>query len=934
MTDSDAATCLLGTNEFVRDLRHCLYQEDKKWVLAMLNIDGLKKINDTKGYTAGDEAISNIGKDIKQFCNDSPNRLKGYKCEEGGKGDLFGVLVYCQKDYSFAQRNLNRLIKEIYKKRNISVSIGTGLIINTLEDTHKDWRQRAMDNLSFAKTNGGKQLFGLQDTIDKQKLKQAKKQSAVSKDKEKNKNKTTNNNNNKSNTNNNSNSSSEDDSNDSEELVGDASWDKVSKVKLPNKKHFDKKAKEIADSNDTRYVLALLDGDNIGKYKKEHGDVAAANQVRVIGKEISKLSRIFGDLCFGYKWGGDEYALLILNNNVKEWNLSEYIINTLMDNVRSECKVTISVGYTNLGEDELYREWFERSNNYLKQAKKNGKNQAFWGQTKRQLNIWQSLRKLVIIDDEKVDHGGSDKDNNSAKNGTDNSDTFENVFQTEVSYSQLREEVLKFETENTLMNSNKNFGDSRTCAISTCNQKQDVVTSKDNKGDTKNNNNNKHKNSDMYLCNTHRSIMANSLLSEAQSRTNKVSDRMRSIVINLMFNDEILENHSKNYDIVSDYFIHVYCYLKYEQLMITNLLTNNFIENTNQNMNENTFNLLFSTHLYLKEIVQILILLRACFYDFHLISVFFPLISEALGKSGTANLFGKIIDSSKLLVATNQTGDTNEMSFGEFAIKSIKVKFDESKLNNHQITVVQAIQDLGMFKNAIYDIFEHKDNSNTNNDGYAGMNPLDIVIHLENDLDSRINAIHTETQIKKSDVLLCALPTYDYLDGIEHKEDKIITKNDMYLIGELNDKVKKLLEQDNDTAVGTRMRGGSNSSHSSSTLNTRYKMHAIDYLIAGYLRRFEKEINKYDREWYIPRDLNQIFVKYMANGSKWDINSRNDEYLTVSQNGLRAFSTPFNLPPAHYVSKAFYSTIFIDNWLSKDGIYEFEVQMGTYLIIY
>ena len=165
----------------------------------------------------------------------------------------------------------------------------------------------------------------------------------------------------------------------------------------------------------------------------------------------------------------------------------------------------------------------------------------------------------------------------------------------------------------------------------------------------------------------------------------------------------------------------------------------------------------------------------------------------------------------------------------------------------------------------------------------------------------------------------------------EHAEDKIITKNDIYLIGELNDNVKKLLASHHGDHDAVRKRGGSNSSHShsnsgsvsqSSVNSGRHVMHAIDYLIAGYLRRFEKKMNKRNTAWYIPKDLNQIIVGYMANGSKWDNDSRNDDVFTVSQNGLRVFSVPFQYQRARY------STIFIDNWLSKDGVYEFELEMG------
>ena len=90
----------------------------------------------------------------------------------------------------------------------------------------------------------------------------------------------------------------------------------------------------------------------------------------------------------GFKFGGDEFAMIINDkeDDIGHMNAKE-IIFVLMDNIGSNCQVTISVGLTNYLPDnkESYSEWFDRANKYLKDAKNNGKNRACWGQNIKEL---------------------------------------------------------------------------------------------------------------------------------------------------------------------------------------------------------------------------------------------------------------------------------------------------------------------------------------------------------------------------------------------------------------------------------------------------------------------------------------------------------------------------------------------------------------------
>ena len=117
-------------------------------------------------------------------------------------------------------------------------------------------------------------------------------------------------------------------------------------------------------------------------------------EIDKIGNEILSLLEMLGgdsvnnnnnNKYIGYKLAeGDEFGLIIYDNPGDDESIvpGHQIIDILLENIREQCQVTVSIGYSKLSVDdgEMADGCEERINNYLKIAKTNGKNQAYWGQ--------------------------------------------------------------------------------------------------------------------------------------------------------------------------------------------------------------------------------------------------------------------------------------------------------------------------------------------------------------------------------------------------------------------------------------------------------------------------------------------------------------------------------------------------------------------------
>ena len=83
---------LLSTSLNYALTKHLMLQ-DTAWVLAVMDIDNLKVINEQIGYADANLKIDNIGRVIASFCDEDPTRTQGFRVDEQGKGDRFAVLI-------------------------------------------------------------------------------------------------------------------------------------------------------------------------------------------------------------------------------------------------------------------------------------------------------------------------------------------------------------------------------------------------------------------------------------------------------------------------------------------------------------------------------------------------------------------------------------------------------------------------------------------------------------------------------------------------------------------------------------------------------------------------------------------------------------------------------------------------------------------------
>ena len=74
-------TGLRLTQSFNYSLQTFLYQCDNNWVLAMIEIDGLNDINTKFEYQIENRKVYQVGTVIKNFCENDPRKLKGFKCD-------------------------------------------------------------------------------------------------------------------------------------------------------------------------------------------------------------------------------------------------------------------------------------------------------------------------------------------------------------------------------------------------------------------------------------------------------------------------------------------------------------------------------------------------------------------------------------------------------------------------------------------------------------------------------------------------------------------------------------------------------------------------------------------------------------------------------------------------------------------------------------
>lgn len=120
ISQKDFLTGLWNRRKLDKDLEKYLEMKDRNgtnFVVAMIDLDNFKSINDTKGHSAGDKVLKETAKALKSVIRlyDNAYRLAG---------DEF-VLIF--KDALDVEEIIVRIDKAL-KKKDIKASIGCGII--------------------------------------------------------------------------------------------------------------------------------------------------------------------------------------------------------------------------------------------------------------------------------------------------------------------------------------------------------------------------------------------------------------------------------------------------------------------------------------------------------------------------------------------------------------------------------------------------------------------------------------------------------------------------------------------------------------------------------------------------------------------------------------------------------------------------------------
>ena len=347
-------------------LQTFLHLHDKYWILSIIDVYDYDDFNEKYGESRVKNKFNQIGAVIKNFCNNNPNKLKGFKCKinhliidnDGDDEsildhDLYALLIYCYPQLIISQKYILKLQKKIKQQTNEGVSVGIAKM-NEWE-TFDEWKKRAYKNLRYAKereiTDTNEIFFSDVDV-------------------------------------NYVNPNQSDEKNEKQQGgLGVMN-------KLGNKEEFESKMKEIANNEEYEWIFAKMEIDDFDLFvfNNNNNKEIIDKEIKKIEKEMFHLFDIFGNgsnnnnkneiKYFGYKLNvnGSQYGLILYDSKDRNkcFVAAHSIIETLSSEIGMKCSFSLSIGSSRLIEDDLgmIDDLIERLNNNLKQAKKNSENKV------------------------------------------------------------------------------------------------------------------------------------------------------------------------------------------------------------------------------------------------------------------------------------------------------------------------------------------------------------------------------------------------------------------------------------------------------------------------------------------------------------------------------------------------------------------------------
>ena len=345
---------MIGTGEELDEAVSILLKNgDITWVLCIFNINGLGALNnsDSGNHNKGDSAIKMLQTYIKDKCQQNRQRFLAFKEDRTGSCDQFALLIQCIKSVDFVQRQVELIFNKI-DSAEYSVSVGiTGVFKRTKYTTANEIIKSGIDSLNDAKKQVKSQIATKNNGVTDHKGKC---------NFEWNK------------------------------------WDKkiftlnlnagtnvllqkqAKNASVPKKDKYIAKRNEIANTRDTNWVLAAMDGDKFGKISHE-SMIGASYVIALLNNEIFKICQKYNDKCqcIGYQRGGDEFSMFIYCPNGNK-NVAAGVVEELFKNIRAIGEFTVSACLTFLDDDETGEEWEIRAEIALKKAKNDGRDRLYW----------------------------------------------------------------------------------------------------------------------------------------------------------------------------------------------------------------------------------------------------------------------------------------------------------------------------------------------------------------------------------------------------------------------------------------------------------------------------------------------------------------------------------------------------------------------------
>ncbi len=141
---------------------------------------------------------------------------------------------------------------------------------------------------------------------------------------------------------------------------------------LFNQRHFYIRLKEeVTRANRQQHPLALilLDLDNFKAYNDTYGHLAGDEILRTVGELVNKSIRIGVDS--GYRYGGDEFAVILIDANVA---IAKVIGNRIETSLMKKVNIRASMGLTIFSKGMTYKDFVLEADKNLYGAKLKRKN--------------------------------------------------------------------------------------------------------------------------------------------------------------------------------------------------------------------------------------------------------------------------------------------------------------------------------------------------------------------------------------------------------------------------------------------------------------------------------------------------------------------------------------------------------------------------------